>query len=420
MKNNYLLKFSLLLFVIFFLFSNVYSQGSSCDNALNNAIKLYNSRDYQSAKKAFEIGQKNCEDKKVFQEWIKKCEDQIKAPAKPETSDKQTPAKPVQQPKPGNTVNVGKQTNDKEFQNATLQVSKPSIEFNASKESKEINVTTNYVLWLWEFVSVTPPSWVVVKKNQTSLTVTCEENHSLRNRKDYLLVKAGNKTERIEIVQKGKKDLFPVVRNLLFSNLTSNSSTHTTTNIKYKGEKNSSGQRNGLGAQLWSNGDFCFGIFSNGECTNGIYIDGDMIRLDKKQANKYQVGNFYRSNLNGEGRTYSDEGMLTYKGEFSNDEPAYGDSYWFDNLHPEQRFDIIQDQFGYYIGETLYSEPHGKGIYIHINKDMWYGDWLNGTRYNGIEIKFDGTTKVGIDFEALDIRDIESPEEETSTEDTVD
>jgi len=379
----------LVLFIIFFVYENIFSQGNSCDNALNNAIKLFNARDYQSAKKAFEIGQKNCENKKVFQEWIKKCDDKMGTPNLPDKQDtpgKQTPAKPVTD-KP---LNEGKPAYDKDYYSATLQVPKSPIVFSSSKESKELDIITNYSLWKWDKGSAAP-SWISIKKNQNSLSIYCEENYSLKDRKYLFTVVAGSKSERIEIIQKGKKDLFPVVRNLLITNLTSNSATYS--KVQYKGEKNSAGQRSGLGAQLWANGDFSFGFFSNGVCTHGIYMDGNIPQLDRPLANKFQVGNFKNSQLNGEGRTYSDEGVLTFMGDFSNDEPAGDKSYWRDNLYPELRFEIIQDQLGYYFGETKNGKPHGKGIYILNNNDLWFGDWSNGEKYAGMEIRLDGTLK---------------------------
>jgi len=405
MKNNQHLFRHLLLLICFVFISNLaFSQESSCDKSLNNAIKLYNARDYQNAKKAFEIGQKNCENKKVFQDWIKKCDDNLKGANKPESQEKQntaTPAKPSTQSKPDKPVKETKPAHDKDYYNATLEVPL-FVEFTSAKETKEFEVITNYRVWDYDYGSSTGHPWITFKKNPTSLSVTCEENKSLRDRREYISVNAGYKTERVEIIQRAKKDLFPVVRNLILSNLSSNNTIHSKSNQKYKGEKTATGHRNGLGAQLWANGNFYFGVFTNGECTNGIFVDGDLILLARIQSNKYQVGTFYDSKLNGEGKTYSDEGVLTYKGEFNNDEPAYGNRYWRDNPHPEFRFDIIQDQFGYYFGETLNGEPHGKGVFIHVNKDMWYGDWSYGKRSAGIEIKLDGEVKVGTEFEAWD------------------
>jgi hypothetical protein len=417
MKNNFLLIFFLVVFPIFFANNIVFSQESSCDKTLNNAIKLFNAKDYQNAKKAFEIGYKNCENKKTFQDWIKKCEDILKMPDKPDkpvVPEKQATVQLSSQNKPNNSTTIVKQNNDKNYYNATLELPS-SIEFASSKETKEIDIVTNYHDWSWKYMAASPAFWISIKTNKTSLTVTCDENRSLRDRKEYVTVVAGNKNERIAIIQKGKIDIFPVVKNLLLSNLTSNSSVYSNTN-KYKGERNSAGQRNGLGAQLWSSGDFSFGVFSNGECTNGIYIDGDLIVWGRAQANKYQVGNFFHSNLNGEGRTYGDDGALTFMGNFNNDEPAYGENYWIDSPHPELRFDIIQNDFGYYFGETINGEPHGKGIFIHINKDMWYGDWLNGNRFYGIEIRLDGTVNVGTGFEALDKSENKLLPEETIEE----
>jgi len=445
MKGNYLWNHLFIFIAILFVFNNVFAQESSCDNALKNAIKLYNARDFQNAKKAFEIGQKNCDNKKVFQEWINKCDDNIKAPTKiektekpnkPEITEKQTPAKPVQQNNCETYFNYGKKTYDNasdanayqnalaffkkgldekcdstnfsywinicrtkiDYFNATLSVSPTPFEFSSSMETKELNITTNFAEWDWKYYSFAPITWVTIKKNKNSLTITCEENFSLKSRIDYFQVIAGCKTERIEIIQNGRKDLFPVVKNLLASNLSANTSILSNLSIKYKGETSASGHRNGLGAQMWSNGGFSFGVFSNGECTNGIYIDGDPILLDRLQVNKYQVGNFINSKLNGSGRTYSDDGVLTYMGDFTNDDPSYGHSYWRNNLQPELRFDIIKDEFGYYIGETKNGEPHGKGIFIKNNKDMWYGEWLNGEKSYGIELKFDGTVNPGTDF----------------------
>jgi hypothetical protein len=108
---------------------------------------------------------------------------------------------------------------------------------------------------------------------------------------------------------------------------------------------------------------------------------------------------------------------LSYRGDFSNDEPSYGDYYWRDNPYPENRFDILQYEDGYYFGETFYGEPQGKGVFIHLNKDLWFGDWLNGVRYNGIELKYDGTVNIGLGSKTPDDNGDTQPNDETVVED---
>ena len=279
------------------------------------------------------------------------------------------------------------------YYNATLTVAPSStLMFEPSVNSQEVKVTTNMAEWEWSNPSALITPWFSLKKDNTTLTVTCEENKSLRERRGSFSILAGCKTKKIEIIQNGKKNLLPEVIALLSENLNSNPTNPANQDFKYKGEKLNDKMRNGLGAQLY-NGDLYFGMFSNGAFTNGIYIDGEIQLSSKTQVNKYQVGNFANAQLSGEAKTYNDDGVLTYNGKFYDDAPS-GGSYWTENLHPDLRFEITKDNHGgYYMGETKDGIPHGKGIYINKNKDIWYGDWLNGAKSHGIEINFNGTIK---------------------------
>ena len=214
--------------------------------------------------------------------------------------------------------------------------------------------------------------------------------------------------ECIELIQKqeaerkkerGVKKLFPEVRKLIYANFQSNP---TLENLKYKGETNNSGRRNGLGAQLDSNNEYIwFGKFlSDGRNANidGIFIDG---KLQCEFNYRFQVGSFSNSKLSGKGRIYDENGLLIHEGEYSEDKLIFGTTYNIDNQHPTLRFEIIIDSMGYYFGETEDGVPHGKGIFILRNHDMWYGDWLDGSKYEGIEIKFDGIISRVSEFTSL-------------------
>jgi len=285
-----------------------------------------------------------------------------------------------------------------DFLTATLDISSETLVVEASNSKNSITVNTNYNAWDIEPMPHTASAWLFGHKTDAqTLTVTCNENSSLQDRTGTITIKAGNKTEQLTVTQKGKKYLFPEVLKLIYSNLNSNSTVFPKSSIKHKGEKTSTGQRNGFGVQLWPDGNLFFGKIINGECTNGMFIDGEITVSLKRYVNKFQVGNFSGLQLNGEAKCYDENGILSYQGEFLNDTP-YRSSYWTDNRYPSLKFEIFEINNGYYMGETKDGIRHGKGVYILKTGDMWYGDWLNGTKYYGIEIRMDGTTNVGSDF----------------------
>jgi hypothetical protein len=357
--NRICIKKMILWLSIVFIYCHTFAQNDSnfsepCRKAFENGKKIYSNANsvetYRTALKIFEEGLKNGCDPSEFEYWVNICKTNI------------------------------------DFFNATLKVSPSTLLFEASGESKSTTVTTNMADWSWNDPNLITTSWFSFNKAPSSLTVICAENKSIRERKSFFTILAGCKTEKIEVVQKGKIDLLQEVIKLLSSNLNSNPKA-STNNYKYKGEVNNRELPNGYGVQLFSDMNMIFfGSFLNGTCTNGIYIDCEQEVSSKTQIDKYLAGSFSNFKLNGEGRAYSDDGVLTYKGTFNNGSPST-DSFWIDNRYPELRFDIIHNKDGYYIGETKKGVPHGKGIYILNNKNMWCGDWIDGAKSSGIEIK---------------------------------
>ena len=351
-----------LLFCTIVLFATiVFAQEKNCNALFNEGKRIHDSandvKTYTAAQKIFKEGLELGCDKSEFQYWYNICQTKI------------------------------------EFLTATLEFTPKSLEFDAAGGKKEIAVKSSYQAWGFETLPLQVNDWLTGnKESKTLLTVSCGENKSLKGRESYVTIMAGNKTEKIIVTQKGKKTLLPEVLKLLQANIQSNTTVTTKSNTKYKGEQSASGQRTGLGGQLSPDGNLFFGKFANGEPVNGIFIDAEVTLSVKRMTNKFQVGNFEDFQLNGEAKTYDEDGVLSYQGVFYNDAPK-GATYWQDNRFPSLRFDILEEKTGFYIGETKEGLKHGKGIFVFKTGDLWYGDWSNGNKLQGIEINMNGTVK---------------------------
>jgi hypothetical protein len=337
------------------------SAQDKCSQLFSDGKRMHDNatdvKTYEAARKIFKEGLDAGCDKAEFQYWYNICQTKI------------------------------------DYFTATLEYTPKNLEFESSGGKKNITVNTSYKDWDIKAPHPSLNDWLTGnKENQTTLTITCKENRSLKSRNTTVTLNAGNKTAKIDITQQGKKYLLPEVLKLLQSNLQSNTTITSKSNMKYKGEKSASGQRAGLGGQLDTDGNLFFGNFANGEPVNGIYLDGDVKIANTRVTNKFQVGNFADFQLNGEAKCYDEDGVLSYQGVFYNDAPK-GASYWTDNRYPSLRFEIIEEKDGFYIGETKEGQREGKGIFISKAGDLWYGDWQRGKKSNGIEIKMDGTIK---------------------------
>ena len=340
-----------------------FAQEKNCTALFNEGKRIHDSaavndiKTYAAAQKIFKDGLDLGCDKAEFQYWYNICQTKI------------------------------------EFLTATLEFTPKSLEFEAAGGKKGITINTSYKVWDFETLPPQVNDWLTGNQDsQTLLSVTCGENKSLKGRESYVTIKAGNKTEKIIVTQKGKQNLLPDVVKLLCANLESNPTVTTKSNAKYKGERATSGQRTGLGGQLSPDGNLFFGKFANGEPVNGIFIDAEVTLSVKRMTNKFQVGNFEDFQLNGEAKTYDEDGVLSYQGIFYNDAPK-GDTYWQENRFPSLKFEILEENTGFYIGETKEGLKHGKGIFVLKTGDLWYGDWSNGNKLQGIEINMDGTVK---------------------------
>lgn len=83
----------------------------------------------------------------------------------------------------------------------TLSLSKNNVSFSSSGGQETLSVSTNdnsYSVGLL-------PNWCSVQKRDKYLVITCLENESSNERSEYFTVSAGNKTEKVNIRQSGKK-----------------------------------------------------------------------------------------------------------------------------------------------------------------------------------------------------------------------
>lgn len=79
----------------------------------------------------------------------------------------------------------------------TLSLSKSSLSFTALGGNDNISITTNPSSYNVELL----PSWCTVQKYSNYFVITCNSNPSTSQRTDYFVVKAGNRSERVNVFQ---------------------------------------------------------------------------------------------------------------------------------------------------------------------------------------------------------------------------
>lgn len=82
---------------------------------------------------------------------------------------------------------------------STLSLSKGNLSFTALGGNETISVSGNSTNYNVEQL----PTWCTVKKYSTHFVITCNSNPSASSRNDYFIVKAGNKSERVNVYQVG-------------------------------------------------------------------------------------------------------------------------------------------------------------------------------------------------------------------------
>lgn len=259
----------------------------------------------------------------------------------------------------------------------------------------------------------------IEKKTPTSFFIVCEANDMAYEKNDWFKVKAGKlevtiyitlasnpngesyeyEGEEAEAETEVNTDLgFPNIIGEIptwtetLSHIMENPVTLYSDNSCYKGLLEN-GVREGFGAYYWSSGIYYFGEWENGERSGmGICIlcDFDQYFTNCPNAVVY-VGEFKDSNFNGIGSCYDKDGNLIYDGEFVDGVPQSefpnGDSF-----SPGYKFQIVHategEWRGWYIGETLYTDRHGWGLFIWEDFDSCFGKFTDGVRSTEVKQLF--------------------------------
>jgi hypothetical protein len=166
-----------------------------CRNLKQEADAYYSNNDKDNAcKKYTELSKLNPKDGYAKQR-IKEC-----CP-KPESSKPQTTNQYQEEFTPAQSPVIPKPA---PLQETTLSVSNGAVSFEAYGGEISIHVSTNATTW-----SVSGEiAWCKIsKKSETALVLTCETNMGTRRLESYFYIQAGNKQQKISIVQEAAKNL---------------------------------------------------------------------------------------------------------------------------------------------------------------------------------------------------------------------
>lgn len=159
-------------------------------------------------------------------------------------------------------------------------------------------------------------------------------------------------------------------------------------NEKFKGQI-LKGKRNGMGFILYKKGAFFAGDFYRNEISGyGLLINHD--KIDNCSGCKIYVGNWKDGKKSGFGTCYSDDGKIIYRGQFIDDKPI--GEYPSENTDTIKRLALISlDDGSYFLGEIKENKPHGFGIIIFANGDLWQSSFKSGERKGiGLHVTNDG------------------------------
>ena len=159
---------------------------------------------------------------------------------------------------------------------------------------------------------------------------------------------------------------------------------------KFKGQF-LKGKRNGMGIFSFKNGSFYVGDFYHNDFSGfGMMINADVHVKNSNDCFAY-VGNWKGNKKTGFGRCYNSMGELIYQGQFENDMPT--GKYPMDGIEQTRNFEVysLESQNISYIGEILENNPHGFGMLVWGNGDIWMGNFKNGEQKGiGLYLQHDG------------------------------
>lgn len=185
-------------------------KAKNCAEWITKADNAFNTEQYNIAKKIYQdILESNPKDEYVKSK-IEKCKKELNPPSSHTTTNltnSQKQYNSVQQyQKKHSTVSESKPTAIVETKTATyINLSKSYLYFNAESGNKQqVNVYTDGE----DFTIPTAyiPSWCIVKVYKGYFTVSCRENDSFQERKDWFWVRSGVKDTKIHIIQSGSKN----------------------------------------------------------------------------------------------------------------------------------------------------------------------------------------------------------------------
>ncbi|MDR1882221.1 MAG: hypothetical protein LBR26_05490 [Prevotella sp.] len=434
--------------LIIFLGSNYLFAQDDCTSLIIGGKTEYNKGNYKKALDYFEMAVKA--DKKCAGEavsWIKKCAAQLGS-SKPRPATVQpkvintaillqqlsfSPLGEEQQlekqgalkiksnvpwckvTETGNLLKIECLPNDGEKDREgiiTLVVNGKESSLTISQERIKVQLNPSYIEILppsgeevFIYVSSNVPwkpfsdaSWCSVEQiGDIGFIVNCQKN-TYGKREAHIGITTGDRVTSITVLQNTTSLLKTENWLGIIKKAVNNKTTKVYNTGKYKGGY-SNNRRTGFGCCLWSDNTVYIGEWSVGKQQGqGIYIapKGYSVRNCPDEC-QYYVGGWEQDEKSGTGNCYDDEGNLIYHGNFHYDEP--GDKYPGENKNnfSKYKFQLIKyENDNIYLGETYDGYANGLGIFLYGNGDMWYGQWINGTRTDsGIEIKFDGNMITG-------------------------
>lgn len=184
-------------------------KAKNCSEWITKADNAFNAKQYSTAKNIYQnILESNPKDE-YAKSKIEKCMKELNPPSSHTTSDLANSQKQYnseQYQKKHSNVNESKPTVIVQKKTATyINLSKSYLYFNAESGNKQqVNVYTDGE----DFTIPTAyiPSWCIIKVYKGYFTVSCRENESFQERKDWFWVRSGVKDIKIYINQSGSNN----------------------------------------------------------------------------------------------------------------------------------------------------------------------------------------------------------------------
>jgi len=368
-----------ILITVFFISNYAFAQ-TICDRDLAKGMDAFKKENYSEAKKYFDHARKqNCSNAD-FKDWIKKCDDKIRA-----TQTKQQHSVTIASSQPTACdilINQGKEKYDSEnYEEAkTLFTTAGGTGCSAANDwlkkceekIKEIQCENDINNGIFYY-----------NKQEYEMALTYFES-AVKN--GCSGADEGLQKSKAHVAEMSASLDLAEIRRMINLNVGSNT-TQSFPDGNYKGEIYNA-QREGKGIYIWPSGAIYIGEFhyvkefqNSVQSGAGIYMvqDGGYTIPNCPDCAFY-VGAWENGKKQGIGSCYDESGKLIYSGNFVNNMPA--DNYPSSNNDSSYKFKIIKNSNGYtYCGETKFGKSNGLGIEVDNSGNIKFGNWKDGQLY---------------------------------------